>query len=183
MRIVCLLGTHTQDFTRMAMAIDELAATSEYEFIVQMGYTHYVFQHITEVFDFCSKERMQQLMDGADILVLQGGWGGICEAVDKGKRVVVVPRINGPEHIHDQGQVVRKMEQLMCVIGVYVVGDGIEMPENVFRKNKNVLCEYAHKTAQQLKNAIDLAKTYQFKSLKRGDAKIVADALTVWFKY
>lgn len=181
MKIVCSLGTHTQDFTRMAMALDELAARSADEFVVQTGYTHYQFANIKETFDFCPKERMQRLMDETDILVLQGGWGGMCEAVDKGKRVVVVPRINGPEHIHDQGQVVRKMEELGCVIGVYVAADGEELPEDLFVNSKDKLNDYAHRTALLLEKAIERAKVFNFKPLKRGNAKIVADTLEDWF--
>ena len=110
--ILFSLGTHNQDFSRMAKAADEYAARTEERIVVQTGYTHYEFKNVKEHFDFCPKEKMQQLMDEADILVLQGGWGGICEAVDKGKRVVVLPRRNGVEHVHDQGQVAKKMDEL-----------------------------------------------------------------------
>lgn len=182
MKILCSLGTHTQDFTRMAMAIDEISLNSSNEFIVQTGYTNYRFQNITEHFNFCPKEKMQQLMDEADILVLQGGWGGICEAVDKKKRVIVVPRINGPEHIHDQGQVVRKMEELRCLIGVYAVNDGESLPEDIFHKNIETLKAYSHKTALSLKEAIEKAKDFEFQPLVRGNAQIISKTLNDWFK-
>ena len=94
-------------------------------------------------------------MDEADILVLQGGWGGICEAVDKGKRVVVLPRRNGVEHVHDQGQVARKMDELGCVI-----------------------CCMDEK---DLPTMIEKARTHDFKPLKRGSAKIVSDTLMDWY--
>ena len=81
--ILFSLGTHSQDFSRMAKAADEYAATTDERIVVQTGYTQYEFTHVKEHFDFCPKEKMQQLMDEADILVLHGGWGGICEAVDK----------------------------------------------------------------------------------------------------
>ena len=114
--ILFSLGTHSQDFSRMAKAADDYAAMTNERIVVQTGYTHYEFTHVKEHFDFCPKEQMQQLMEEANVLVLQGGWGGICEAVDKGTRVVVLPRRNGVEHVHDQGQVAKKMAELGCVI-------------------------------------------------------------------
>lgn len=154
--ILFSLGTHDQDFSRMAKAADDYAATTNERIVVQTGYTHYEFKNVKEHFDFCPKERMAALMDEADILVLQGGWGGMCEAVDKGKRVVVIPRINGVEHVHDQGQVVRKMEQLGCVLGVY--------------------------DTKNLPMVIEKARTYIFKPLKRGNASIIKETLDYWFK-
>lgn len=153
--ILFSLGTHGQDFSRMAMAADDYAASTDERIVVQTGYTHYKFKHVKEHFDFCSKERMHQLMDEADILVLQGGWGGICEAVDMGKRVVVLPRRNGVEHVHDQSQVARKMDELGCVI-----------------------CCMDEKNLPQM---IEKARTFDFKPLKRGSAKVVADTLYGWF--
>ena len=153
--ILFSLGTHSQDFSRMAKAADDYAAMTEERIVVQTGYTHYEFKNVKEHFDFCPKEKMQQLMDEADILVLQGGWGGSCEAVDKGKRVVVLPRRNGLEHVHDQGQVAKKMDELGCVI-----------------------CCMAEK---ELPEAKDRARGYNFKPLIRGNAKIVADTLKEWF--
>lgn len=182
MKILCSLGTHTQDFTRMAMALDEIAASSCHNFIVQTGYTNYKFQNITDYFSFCPKEKMQNLITEADILILQGGWGGICEAVDKRKKVIVIPRINGPEHIHDQGQVVRKMEELGCLLGVYVVKEGESLPEDIFKNNEDMLKAYSHKTALLLKEAIDKSKNFIFQPLVRGNAQIVSDTLNSWFK-
>lgn len=153
--ILFSLGTHNQDFSRMAKAADNFAATTDERIVVQTGYTKYEFKYVKEYFDFCPKEKMQELMDIADILVLQGGWGGICEAVDKGKRVVVMPRRNGLEHVHDQGQVVHKMEDLGCILGCY---------------NEN-----------SLPQVIEKARTFQFKPLQRGNANIIANTLLKWY--
>lgn len=34
------------------------------------------------------------------------------------KRIVVIPRYDKTEHIHDQFQLIRKLDKLGCVIGV-----------------------------------------------------------------
>ena len=69
--ILFSLGTHSQDFSRMATAADDYAAMTEERIVVQTGYTHYEFKNVKEHFDFCPKEKMQQLMDEADSRVLQ----------------------------------------------------------------------------------------------------------------
>lgn len=153
--ILFSLGTHSQEFSRMAKAADDYAAITDEKVIVQTGYTKYDFKHVKEHFDFCPKDKMEQFMDEAGILVLQGGWGGICEAVDKGKRVIVLPRRNGVEHVHDQSQVAKKMDELGCVICCM---DEDDLPE-----------------------MIEKARTYKFKPLHRGSARIVADTLNEWF--
>ena len=120
--ILFSLGTHSQDFSRMAKAADDYAATTDERIVVQTGYTRYSFKNVKEHFDFCPKERMQQLI---------------------------------VEHVHDQGQVARKMDELGCVI-----------------------CCMDEKDLPQM---IEKARTFDFKPLRRGSAKIVADTLYGWF--
>lgn len=71
--IFASLGTMDMAFVRMAKAIDEWAATTQEEVIVQTGYTHFNYRH-AKAFDFCTKDEMQQYIKSADILILQGGW-------------------------------------------------------------------------------------------------------------
>lgn len=157
MKILCSLGTHTQDFSRMAKAVDELAGRmTDVEFIVQTGVTRYDFKNVKDHFDYCPKERMAQLVDEADVLILQGGWGGMEEAVDSGKRCVVIPRIEGPEHVHDQEQLVRKMDALGCIIGCF--------------------------DEKKLYSCVAKALTWEVKPLAKGDAtEAINTALREWF--
>lgn len=157
MKILASLGTHTQDFSRMAKAVDDLAGKHpEYEITVQMGVTKYIFKNNVCSFDYCPKEQMVQLMDDADLLILQGGWGGMEEAVDKGKRCVVIPRIEGPEHIHNQEQLVRKMDELGHVVGCF--------------------------DEKQLDVCVEQASSMDVKPIVKGDAtKYINDALENWF--
>lgn len=157
MKILCSIGTHSQDFSRMAKAVDELAGRmTDVDFVVQTGVTRYNFQYVNNHFDFCPKERMERLMDEADVLILQGGWGGMEEAVDNGKRCVVIPRIEGPEHVHDQEQLVRKMDALGCVIGCF--------------------------DEKELEACVHKAMKMEVKPLKKGDAtEAINAALKEWF--
>ncbi len=157
MKILCSLGTHTQDFSRLARAIDDVAGKNDdYDIVVQTGFTNYVYRNVKNYFDFCPKSRMEELVEWADILILQGGWGGIEEAVDKGKRCVVVPRIEGAEHVHNQEQLVRKLDSMGCVIGCLDV--------------------------DRLSQCIARAMNMEVKPLEKGDAsKIINDSLNEWF--
>lgn len=142
-------------FYRMAKAIDDYAATCGEEVIVQTGYTDYDYRH-AQSFKFCTKEEMHCYMATANVLILQGGWGAISEAMDMRKRIVVIPRHDKTEHIHDQFQLVEKLDALGCVIAVR---DERTLPE-----------------------AIEKAKTFNFKQIKKGHAEgLIKAALQEWF--
>ena len=142
--IFASLGTMNMAFTRMAKAVDEYASTISDRVIVQSGYTQYPYKYAT-TFDFCTRNEMQKYIQNAEILILQGGWGAISEAMENHKRIVVIPRYNGAEHIHDQFQLVRKLDALGCVLGVF---DEKDLPE-----------------------LMEKAKTFEFKQLKKGNAE------------
>lgn len=121
------LGTMDMPFERMAQAIDNWAARCKEEVIVQTGHTPYPYCH-AKAFDFCTKEEMKRYMEQAEIVILQGGWGAISEAMEMRKRIVVMPRHNHTEHIHDQFQLVRKLDSMGCVLGVF---HEKELPEKI----------------------------------------------------
>ena len=143
-------------FDRMAKAVDEYAATSDEEVVVQTGYTDYPYRH-AKAFAFCTKEEMCQYISKASILILQGGWGAISEAMEQGKRIVVMPRYDKTEHIHDQFQLVRKLDALGCVIGVF---DEHDLPA-----------------------AMSKAQKFKFQQIEKGNAEpLIRQKLQEWFK-
>jgi UDP-N-acetylglucosamine transferase subunit ALG13 len=92
----------------------------------------------------------------AEVLILQGGWGAISEAMDLRKKIVVIPRRNITEHIHDQFQLVRKLDEMKCVIGVF--------------------------DETKLFDAINTAKTFNFNTIKKGNAEdMIEQKLREWF--
>ncbi len=149
------LGTMDMSFIRMANAVDNLAALLQEEVVIQTGYTDYDYQYCKS-FKFCTKDEMQNYIEKASLLILQGGWGAISEAMEKGKRIVVIPRHDKTEHIHDQFQLIRKLDEIGCVIGVF---DEKELPVMV-----------------------EKAKTFAFKQMKKGDAvSLIEQKLLEWF--
>lgn len=154
--IFASLGTMDMDFSRMAKAVDDFASTISDEVIVQSGHTNYCY-HYAKSFDFCTKDEMQRYIDNAEILILQGGWGAISEAMEKEKRIVVIPRYDVTEHIHDQFQLTKKLDALGCVIGIF---DEKDLPVKV-------------------KEAYD----FDFKQLNKGNAEtLIREKLQEWFK-
>lgn len=149
------LGTMDMPFLRMAQAVDAWAATTDEPVVVQSGYTHFPFRH-AHSFDFCTKDEMRRYIREASILVLQGGWGAISEAMELRKRIVVMPRREGTEHIHDQAQLVRKLAALGCILAVF---DEADLPD-----------------------AIRRARTFDFRQLPKGQAEPLIEAkLQEWF--
>ena len=87
---------------------------------------------------------MLNVMKEASIVILQGGWGTISEAIMLGKRIVSIPRRVGQECKHPQDEIVKFLEEKGCLLGCY--------------------------DTHKLPFIIEKARNYEFKSLKRGDA-------------
>lgn len=153
--IFASLGTMDMPFYRMAKAVDDFAAKTEEEVVVQTGFTDFEYNN-AHSFKFCTKDEMRQYIEEASVLILQGGWGAISEAMELHKRIVVIPRHDKIEHIHDQFQLVDKLASLG---GVLEVKDG-----------------------DSLVDAIERARNFDFKQLNKGNAeKIIEKALSDWF--
>lgn len=154
--ILVIFGTHNQDFSRLAKAIDLYASIVDETIVVQSGFTNYPFLHVRNHFSFCSKEKLNQYLIDSELVVMQGGWGAIEEALDLGKKIVAVPRINGLEHVHNQEQLVRKLESLCCLKGCYDL--------------------------DELASCVMLAKNTAFVPLKKGSAKsVLMEYFSEWF--
>jgi len=145
--ILVIFGTHNQDFSRLAKAIDSYASSAKEEIVVQSGFTNYPFLHVKNHFNFCSKDALNQYLTESELVIMQGGWGAIEEALDMGKKIVAVPRINGMEHVHNQEQLVRKLESLGCLKGCYDI--------------------------EKLITCVDFARNTTFMPLQKGSAKSV----------
>ncbi|MFA4046360.1 glycosyl transferase family 28 [Prevotella sp. PCHR] len=154
--IFASLGTMDMPFVRMAKAVDIMAAGTKEEVIVQTGWTSYEYKH-AKAFKFCTKDEMQQYIDHASLLIMQGGWGAISEAMEKRKRMVIIPRHDKTEHIHDQFQLIRKLDELGCVVGCF---DEKDLPA-----------------------CIEKARSFKFEQLDKGNAEIlIREKLSEWMK-
>ena len=102
----------------LGKCIDEIAAHLSEEIVVQYGVTSMDYRHV-KALAYCDTKEMADFLGRADIVISHGGWGSLSQCISLGKRLIAVPRIHGLEVNHDQEQLVKKLEELKCLIGVY----------------------------------------------------------------
>jgi len=121
--IVALLGTGPDSFDRLVRPLDELAQKHGWEIFIQLGHTRYTPQHCR--FErFVERERLLRMLSTAELVVTQGGYGGIRDALQFGKPIVAVPREPARHESPDcQEELVRAMEERGYLIGIYDIGD------------------------------------------------------------
>lgn len=132
--IFASLGNSPRPFTRLAKALDQLAAQLDEKVFVQTGHTDYQYTKAVAR-KFLSHDEFKEKLRECSVAILQGGWGAIAEASKLGCKIVCVPRIEGEEHYHDQSQLVRALEQEGGVIGCYNIA---ELPRLVESAKENV---------------------------------------------
>lgn len=120
--ILVLLGTQDKPFLRLLkMVSKEIDKSNIKEKVVaQTGYTTFSNEKIT-TFDFKSKDEIEKLIDKARIIITHAGVGTITECLEKGKKIIVVPRLKKYlEHTNDhQMQITKEFEMKGYVIALY----------------------------------------------------------------
>lgn len=121
--ILVLLGTNPYSFSRLAKAADSYAAQSQEEVFIQLGHTEYLPVNAKYNTFLCKKELLEKIEE-ADLIITQGGFGGIGDCLRAGKRVVAVPRKPELKESPDrQEELVRELEKLGRLVGVYEIDD------------------------------------------------------------
>lgn len=117
--IVALVGTNPYSFDRMVRPLDEAAGRNGWDVFVQLGHTRYEPRHC-KFERFLDRGRLLGLIEEAELLVTQGGFGSIREALQFTKPIVAVPRKPQLNESQDhQEELVRELEAMGYVIGVY----------------------------------------------------------------
>ena len=124
--IFVMLGTQNNSFHRLLEEIDKLIEnqTIKEEVIVQAGYTKYQPKsEKMKIIDFISREELDTLEQEADYIITHGGVGSIITSLEKGKKVIAVPRLHEyGEHVNDhQKEIVEKFHQGGNLIGIQSV--------------------------------------------------------------
>ncbi len=119
--ILVLLGTNPYSFSRLAKAADLYAEQSGEEVFIQLGYTEYL-PTSARCNNFLSKEALLKKIEEADLIITQGGFGGIGDCLRANRRIIAVPR--KPE-LHEapdrQEELVRELERMGMLVAVYDV--------------------------------------------------------------
>lgn len=120
--ILILLGTQDQPFERVLKEISKLIKNKviKEKVVAQVGCTKYEDNKI-EMFDFCSKDEIQNYIKKARIVISHAGVGTITECIENGKKVIVIPRLKKyKEHANDhQVQITKEFAAKEYILPVY----------------------------------------------------------------
>lgn len=138
--ILVLLGTQNNSFTRLLQAIQENIENKVItdNVIVQAGFTKFESKDM-KIFSMIDKNKFSKLQDEADLIITHAGVGSIISSLEKGKKVIVVPRLKRyNEHVNDhQIQIAKKFKQqgyVKYVINVKNLGKVIKSMESFIPK-------------------------------------------------
>lgn len=124
--ILVMLGTQNNSFHRLLEEIDKLIDIGKIqeEVIVQAGYTKYESKNM-KIIDFLPSEELEKLEQQANCIITHGGVGSIIGSIEKGKKVIAVPRLKQyGEHVNDhQIDIVESFNQLGYIIGIKDVSE------------------------------------------------------------
>lgn len=119
--ILVLLGTQNNDFHRL---LDEIEKNIENEnineeVIVQAGFTKYKSDKM-KIFSMTSKEKLEELIKKADLIITHAGVGSIEMSLEQNKKVIAVPRLKKyKEHVNDhQKDIEGKLAEKGYLIGI-----------------------------------------------------------------
>ena len=109
--ILVTVGNHSQPFDRLVKTMDELATHLNERVVIQRGCSKYKPQ-FAEHFQWTTSLQMEQLTEESRVVVGHAGSGTIIITIQKGKPLVIVPRLKQyGEHFDDhQLQLARAME-------------------------------------------------------------------------
>ena len=119
--IFVTLGTNDNSFERLLKAIDKEIekGTIKDKVIVQAGCTKYESKNMT-ILDLIPRDEFDKLISECDLLITHGGVGSILTGINKGKKVIAVPRLaKYKEHGNDhQLQIVDNFSKRKYILGV-----------------------------------------------------------------
>ena len=149
--ILVLLGTQNNSFYRLLEEIERNIkdGTIKEEVIVQAGYTKFESDRM-KVIDFMSKEQLEQFQDEADLIITHGGVGSIISSIEKGKKVIAVPRMHEyGEHVNNhQKEIVKDFNDKGYIIGVEKVED---LKQAIIKSKDFEPKKYQHNNEKMLK--------------------------------
>lgn len=152
--ILVMLGTQNNSFHRLLKEIDKLIKENiiKEEVVVQAGYTKYETNNM-KIVDLIPKEELERLQDKADLIITHGGVGSIISSLEKGKKVIAIPRLHKyGEHVNDhQKEIVEKFSKNGCIIGI----DDVDKLKEAIINSKTFIPKTYVKNNQKMLNIIE----------------------------
>ena len=154
--ILVLLGTQDRQFDRLINEVVKLKKKGfiKDKIIIQKGVSVFNDPKI-ESFDFAPKEKIDELIEEAKIVITHAGVGTITECLNKDKKVIVVPRLKKyAEHTNDhQLQITKEFAEKNYIVPVYE----INKLKNAISKAKDFVPE---KYESNTNNFIEMIKSF-----------------------
>ena len=124
--VLVLLGTQNNSFHRLLEEIERNISdkTIHEEVIVQAGYTKFKSNKM-KIFDLIPSDDLNKLQNDATLIITHGGVGSIISSIEKGKKVISVPRLHKyGEHVNDhQKDIVKSFNDKGYIIGISDVSE------------------------------------------------------------
>ena len=122
--LLVLLGTQNNSFHRLLEEIQKNInnGTIKEKVVVQEGYTKFQSKDM-EIHTQVPKDKLQELIKKADLIITHGGVGSIISAITEGKKVIAVPRLKKyNEHVNDhQLDIIDSFNEKRYIIGIHEV--------------------------------------------------------------
>ena len=148
--ILVLLGTQNNSFNRLLEEIEKNIQNGNIKekVIVQAGFTKYESENMY-IFDMIPQDKLDKLIDEADLIISHGGVGSMMSAIRKEKKIIAVPRLKKyGEHVNDhQLEIIETFKKQGLIIGLNKVED--------------------------LPHALQEAKEHNIKPISNGNNKII----------
>lgn len=122
--ILVLLGTQNNSFKRLLEEVQKNIDNGNIKekVIVQKGYTKFESKDM-EMYKELPSEKINKLIEQANIVITHGGVGSIISSITRGKKVIAVPRLKKyKEHVNDhQLDIINSFNDNGYIIGIHCV--------------------------------------------------------------
>ena len=149
--IIVLLGTQNNSFHRLLEEIQKNIDNGNIkeDVIVQKGYTKFESKDMT-LYNQLPIDEIKKLVSKADLIITHGGVGSIIDSIEKGKKVIAVPRLKKfKEHVNDhQIDIIKSFDEMGYIIGIE---DVTQLSEALERAKKFEPKEYIQNTGNIIK--------------------------------
>lgn len=142
--VFATIGTQKQKFDRFLDIILKSKELQNEKIVVQMGGNKYDNTNDKiEIKSYISSDEFEKYMNEADLIICHGGVGTIFTALERGKNVIVIPRLKKyGEHINDHQVDICK--QLQDEGYILYLSDGEDIDEKIRILKSKKLKKYAN---------------------------------------
>ena len=156
--ILVLLGTQKNNFYRLLDAVQKNIenGTIKDKVIVQSGHTKYKSADM-EIFDLIPMDKMNSLIDTANLIITHGGVGSIVGALKKHKKIIVMARLSKyGEHVNNhQQEIVSIFEEKGFIKSINSAGDLTKVLQEIDTFTPNIYQSNTENIIEIIENFID----------------------------